>query len=243
MTPLLNHPFPNSGSEIVPHASNRVYEQTAYPRASLEGSAGSQTTLVNQSTLHSVDALLMFALIDTSGSMDGPCDNQTRLGVGKQSFKTAALLAARNTPNAKMGVIAFDHEARVIIEPVSIAQNSQVLCQSIDTMQASGGTRLDSALKQAALQFERNQDRTMRSDLILTDGHSGGDVEQAATRLHQLGVQVFVTAVGNQPSDVNEELLRSIASVVDGNTAYRFVSRAAGLTSTVLMQTKMATRQ
>lgn len=223
----------------------------AHPRVPanqlLDGPTGSrpnsQTVLLKHPPRPSTRDLLMVICVDVSSSMNSPCGRSTRLGVGQQSLMTAAAQTARRTPQALFGVIGFNDAPMLVTQPVPVAEHCEKICSAIQTTQAGGGTRLDLALEMGEAIFEQHPDRNAKSVLILTDGHSAGYVEEAADQLKAMGVQIFVTGIGHVPTDVNEDLLRSIASVVDGEPAYQFVTNASGMKSTVLMHSQLATRR
>jgi len=203
---------------------------------------GSQTVLLEHPVRPNTSQLLMVACLDASGSMSSLCGSATRLEVTKQSFGTAVTQTARRDPQALYGVVSFNEHAQAVAQPMAVGASTEQLCTAIQSLSAKGGTRLDRGLQAAGAMFRRHPERQAKSVLILTDGHSWGDVEAEALALKQQGVQVFVTGVGEQPSDVNEPLLRSIASVIDGLSAYAFVTSQMGVKSTVLMHTQMASR-
>lgn len=242
MATASNYPVPVSTRQVLNTLKTHGFAQQRHTHDSMREGSMSQTMMVSRTQADTGHEMVVIVVIDSSWSMAGICGPDTRLGVTKQSFKTAASLTARKSPHALMGVIAFNHEPQVITSPVPVGVNCEAICNAINSIDTSGGTRLDLAIYETCGLFEQYPERTNKSVLILTDGHSGGNVPKAATRLHQLGAQVFVTGVGNQPTDVNESMLRSVASEIDGQTAYQFVSKASGLTTTVLMQTKLATR-
>ena len=57
---------------------------------------------------------------------------------------------------------------------------------------------------------------------MLTDGH-GGDPLRTSEELKAAGVIIDVVGIGPTSSDVNEDLLKQLASVVEGELRYRFI--------------------
>ncbi len=57
---------------------------------------------------------------------------------------------------------------------------------------------------------------------MLTDGQ-GGEPLATAERLKSRGVVIDVIGVGKTPSDVNEPLLKKVASNIQGELHYRFI--------------------
>jgi hypothetical protein len=58
--------------------------------------------------------------------------------------------------------------------------------------------------------------------VMLTDGQ-GGEPLTTAERLKSCGVVIDVIGVGDSPSNVNEPLLKKVASFIDGELHYRFI--------------------
>lgn len=80
------------------------------------------------------------------------------------------------------------------------------------------GTDIDAGLKVADQALQWHRFSVVRRIILLTDGQ-GGYPLQTAESLKQRGVVIDAIGVGDQPSDVDEKLLRAVASVVQGERA------------------------
>jgi hypothetical protein len=111
---------------------------------------------------------------------------------------------------------------------VDIARANSLL-RRLDSLHADGGTDIAAGLEAAKELYEHVPgragipERLLRS-IVLTDGH-GGEPLQVASELKQgLGVLLDVIAVGGDPSAVNENLLRQVATTdAQGFTHYWFI--------------------
>lgn len=70
--------------------------------------------------------------------------------------------------------------------------------------------------------FDWSRNDVVRRIVLLTDGH-GGEPLRTAEDLKSRGVVIDVIGVGSNPSRVDEKLLRKVASVIEGETRYRFI--------------------
>ena len=64
--------------------------------------------------------------------------------------------------------------------------------------------------------------------ILLTDGWSYSRVD-IAVQMKNAGTIIDVVGIGGTPNDVNEELLKKIASVIDGKVRYKFIKDSASL--------------
>ncbi len=95
-------------------------------------------------------------------------------------------------------------------------------------MGVSGGTDITAGLEVARDNFEWQRGGVVRRIILLTDGQ-GGNPLWTADDLKSHGVIIDVIGVGKNPSVVNEKLLRKVASVIQGESRYRFIKNAKGL--------------
>ena len=70
--------------------------------------------------------------------------------------------------------------------------------------------------------FDWHRKSVVRRIILLTDGH-GGDPMETAEDLKSRGVVIDVVGVGRAPGAVDETLLHQVASVIEGETRYRFI--------------------
>ena len=166
------------------------------------------------------DTLLV---LDRSGSMGEEFD----AGVNKLQ---AAIRASVNLvlgkhgidPGDRIGIINFNQSANVLLNLCPIGTDKRTIIQTLQSITSSGGTDINEGLVAAVDRLDWSRRDVVRRVVLLTDGH-GGHPLGTASHLKGRGVVIDVIAVGSTPSKVNEKLLRKIASVVEGETRYRFI--------------------
>ncbi len=181
--------------------------------------------------------------IDTSGSMDFDDWKPTRLEAAKEA--TAALIEQKRriAPEDEVAIVTFDNEAQVICPPVAVNSGAQLLSQTIGTIQSGGCTNMRAALtvSQGLLQASgrrsfldrwlpdasiKNEERRLRIILLTDGGHNEGrSPKSIATKLKNADVCIDCIGIGGDPSAVDEDLLKTIASKhADGKTpCYVFI--------------------
>lgn len=194
----------------------------------LEKVAGGSVKLSTASvrTAASVVAETIFFILDRSGSMSGPCGRTNRLEAEKEA--TIAMLISRYQLGAddQLSVIAFDHEARLVLPFMSCAANRRKIGCAIRSIVLGGGTNFNPPLVLA----KKTLPAVGRAHIVmLSDGH-GGDATETAKALKKKGAIIETIGVGHRPSDVDESTLKRIASVLDGKVLYRFLSDADEMT-------------
>jgi Mg-chelatase subunit ChlD len=89
-------------------------------------------------------------------------------------------------------------------------------------LRSGGDTDIDAGLRTARGCFEWACQDVVRRIVLLTDGQ-GGSPLRTADDLKERGVVIDVIGVGETPGEVDEKLLRRVASVVQGELRYRFI--------------------
>ena len=114
-------------------------------------------------------------------------------------------------------------EVRLSICPIS--SHKQQIITSVQSITTSGSTAMGEGLEVARKAFDWTQQGVVRRIVLLTDGHhnAGPAPLPIATDLKVRGVIIDVTGIGKDPADVDEPLLRKLASVVEGAVRYRFI--------------------
>ena len=93
---------------------------------------------------------------------------------------------------------------------------------ALQSLSIQGGTDINEGLKVASDAFNWSRDDVVRRIVLLTDGHGGHPI-RTAEALKSQGVVIDVIGIGERPSEVNEKLLRKVASVIEGEVRYRFI--------------------
>lgn len=161
-------------------------------------------------------------VIDKSGSMAYPVAG-ARTTQQQLANEAAALAIESLAARSLIGVVAFDHDAQVVV-PLQPNDDPQAIADAVRRIRPQGGTDIASGLAAAdRLLRDAAPDRptTNRGDaprrspplekrvVLLTDGHSRrGPIDQAVEGLIAQGATLTTIAVGD---DTDEGLLREIA--------------------------------
>ncbi len=167
-------------------------------------------------------------ILDVSGSMDTPDWPPSRLAGAKDAARAyVRRLRARN-PAALLAIVVYDDNARVICS-LTRASNQSVIEQQIDSMRTGGYTSITAGLEQALPLLAPSTGE--KQVILLTDGHHnhGPSPIEAGEAIRRLATLECV-GIGGSPEEVDEELLRSIASSrPDGSKRYRWIGNPEGL--------------
>lgn len=137
--------------------------------------------------------------------------------------------AKRNvSPKDVISIILFDDDASVICEDVGLGKALSVLNRLKKENPVGGGTDINAGLLAAEQQLNQAHGNFRNRIVLLTDGHGGHPIK-TASRLRAKGVIIDVIGIAGTPEDVAEEELRKVASVVNGETRYRFIGDRAEL--------------
>jgi uncharacterized protein YegL len=152
---------------------------------------------------------------DISGSIAYTDVKPSRLDASQKGAQIFVRRRAVISPDDRIGVVAFNNHARVVLPLTEVHQLDKILLH-IASLRAAGGTDIAEGLRAANDLFARdtggNQNTPrFRRILLLTDGH-GGSPLRWAKHLKATGVLIEVIGVGGNTSAVDEKLLRKIAT-------------------------------
>jgi uncharacterized protein YegL len=163
-------------------------------------------------------------VIDVSGSMGTSDYPPSRLDGGIQAGMAYATTCAKERPVNRIAIVSFSERACVVL-PLTPVTRGREITNAFGRLTIDGGTDLAQGLKAAARLFE-NQPQTQRRRhvILLTDGQGGKPLKIAARLKGKLGVVIDVVGIGGSPDEVNEALLRQVATTdPDGRSHYRFI--------------------
>ncbi len=152
-----------------------------------------------------VSTVSLMLVIDKSGSMSGK-----KIGLVKE-----AAIAALDTldSNDRIGVIAFDHNPRVVTDPIK-ASRKNLYKNRIARLYANGGTDAYSALQLAGQKLEREK-AGLKHIILLSDGESPpADFKNLVTRLQKRNITISTVAAGKSAA---RKLLANIARWGNGD--------------------------
>jgi uncharacterized membrane protein/uncharacterized protein YegL len=151
-------------------------------------------------------ALLL--VLDKSLSMEGP-----KIAMVRQAAR-ASIAGLR--PIDKVGLIAFDKEYRWVL-PLAPVQETTGADEAIESIEASGGTRIYPAM-QAAYDAILPIQATRKHIILLTDGMSPpGDLPQLEEDAAKNRVTISTIGVGD---DVDSKFLQDIADATHGKSYF-----------------------
>ena len=151
-------------------------------------------------------------ILDHSGSMKG-----TPLSTVKEAAKE---LIKGLKPEDRLSVIAFDHEAEVIVPCQQVTDLSGIF-DRIDKLKAAGGTAIDAGIKLGITQLiEGKQDRVSHA-FLLTDGENEHGDDARCLKLAGFATESNITlnALGFG-ENWNQNMLEKIADIAAGTLSY-----------------------
>jgi Mg-chelatase subunit ChlD len=166
-------------------------------------------------------------IIDASRSMLAKDWPPSRLGAGKDAALRFIRRLADKERDARVFIIAFGDTAKLCCRALPVTDLAG-LESCIKRIRCMGSTNVRAALRSALHQLQGAMGP--KQVVLLTDGHNTGSCPRAvAESVRQLGILECV-GIGGSPDEVEEELLREIASVApNGSKRYRWIGDKEGL--------------
>lgn len=198
------------------------------------------------------EASTVILAIDVSSSMRASDVAPTRLGAAREAAREFVRDMA---PGARIGIVAFSTEARLLQAPV--AEREQVL-RAIDSLAPDGDTAIGSGILVSLAALQAASDAGIADSatavILLTDGQNshGPDPLEAARRAARIGVRVYTIGIGTAHGRIKDEggwamtvgidtaTLRQIAGMTGAEysyalTAWHLKRIYAGLSSKVVL--------
>ncbi len=197
------------------------------------------------------NSILTWFVVDQSGSMITADFRPSRIAAaGDAALAYVQNLAGRGAVTHQGAVIAFHTKSKLLLPPTDIAR-IEAFEEAVAKLDAGGGTDFAEGLKPviAALDGSTALDGSKRRGFLhwlfgssrkipvdvgmshrvvfLSDGHTCGPKKEArssARTLKDAGVVIETIGVGGDPADVDEALLKEMASLdPSGQPMYRFI--------------------
>jgi Ca-activated chloride channel family protein len=151
-------------------------------------------------------------VIDHSGSMQGKPIT---------TVKDAAIaILAKLQPGDRLSIVAFDHQAKVIVNNQPISDLQQIKNQ-IQKLQADGGTSIDAGLKLGLKEIAEGKQNRVSQIWLLTDGENEHGDNNRCLKLAQLASECNVTLhTLGFGSHWNQDVLEKIADAANGSLTY-----------------------
>jgi Ca-activated chloride channel family protein len=160
-------------------------------------------------------------VLDVSGSMY----EEDGTGIARlKRIQDAAKKALENLkPEDTLCIVAFAHNAQVLLPPTPIAEKSKIddIINKVDMFDVDpGGTSMDQGMELALTEVEKIAGPGKLSQIVLlTDGETSGEqmCKQLATRAAQKKVHLSVMGVG---TEWNSSLIKELAKISEGKWYY-----------------------
>lgn len=151
-------------------------------------------------------------IIDRSGSMNGQ---------PLKTVKTAAEnIVDRLSPGDRLTVVAFDHQAKVLV-PNQVIDNRNRIKQQIQRLSAGGGTSIDAAMKVGIEELAKGKQETISQMFLLTDGENEHGSNDRCLKLAELAASHNITLNSLGFGDHwNQDVLERIADAGGGSLSY-----------------------
>lgn len=162
-------------------------------------------------------------VVDVSGSM-GERYNSTYIKIQSaiRACMSMVIEKKRIDPLDEIAIVVFNDKAIVLIALVPVGAHRAEIFHALQSLQADGGTDINEGLKAAEKLFDWGQTDVTNKIILLTDGHGGHPLGTAAD-LKSRGVIIHVIGVGDSPENVDERLLKQVASTVNNELQYWFI--------------------
>jgi len=196
----------------------------------------------------------LFTMIDLSGSMYTDDIEPSRIDAAINANKEIIKVKKRSYPDDKIGIISFQASAKLLLSPkcskdiddLNVIVNDTGLEGGTDftaplelaynyftgKVVNPGNSPIKKLLSLIFFEQDnnvvtsRNNDNTTKRIILLTDGEHLGKSNPVyiAEKLKEIGVTIDCIGIGGSPEDVDEELLKQIASRnPDGSIRYCFI--------------------
>ena len=160
--------------------------------------------------------------IDASGSMLDQDWQPTRLEGAQQAAKAFIKRLRFEEPEAKVAIVAYSDDADLICD-LSPVTNYRELERNIDSIYTMGATNITAGLEMT-YDLIKNI-RSLAQVVVLSDGYhnTGAEPKSISDKLRKSAI-IECVGIGGSPIDVDEELLKYIASSYpDGKKRYRWI--------------------
>lgn len=201
----------------------------------------------------------LIVVLDVSGSMDNTDWQPSRLKAAIEATTALIEIKASSHASDEMAIVSYSSHARVECKPINVASGKLSLLDAVNRLTANGSTNIYAGLKKAGNLLNTNNETSapesvitrlsnwifdtgasanstssgfLKRIILLTDGchNSGQSPEKIAEKLKARGVIIECIGIGGSPEDVEESLLREIATTdSNGINHYWFIGNKAGL--------------
>jgi Mg-chelatase subunit ChlD len=164
-------------------------------------------------------------IIDRSGSMNRKDYSPSRLQAAKDAAVEYVMTLVEQKTKSQIAVISFGDDAELAV-PLTVINSCQLIVNGIRSISINGYTNIAAGLTQAMELLARCSDKHSQI-ILLTDGYGSCNLSIPEKLKREYKATIDVIGIGGSPNDVNESLLRQIATTdPDGTIRYRFIKDA-----------------
>lgn len=200
----------------------------AYQEDDMQGSIFEEILPVYAST--QAKSMAVMIVIDTSGSMVTPTDKLSLAKLGAE-YSVLAL-----DDSDYLGVVTFDTNARLIIEPTPVSRKVEII-DAINSIQHYSGTNYGIGLQMAKNQLDNfpGNHNFNKHVIFLTDGAPNDtDYMNIISQFGDISISTIALGTGH---GVNHELVEGMVRVVDGRGSFYGVTNESELPSIMEAET------
>ncbi len=151
-------------------------------------------------------------ILDHSGSMGGRPLETVK--------KAATLLVDRLTPQDRLSIVVFDHQAKVLV-PNQLIEDPEHIKQQINRLSADGGTAIDEGLRLGIEELSKGKKETVSQAFLLTDGENEHGDNDRCLKFAQLAASYNLTLNTLGFGDNwNQDTLEKISDAALGTLSY-----------------------
>ena len=160
-------------------------------------------------------------VIDASGSMQSKDWKPSRLAAAKEAADAFGTRLAAEAHGARVAIVAYGDHAKTYCG-LTAASDRRTWRRAIRKIGCLGSTNIRGGLKRAHEILGRSQSKG--HVLLLSDGHNTGRCPKSVAKALKKVAVVECVGIGGSPQDVDEALLKEIASGhPDGSKRYRWI--------------------
>ncbi|NQV34143.1 MAG: VWA domain-containing protein [Phycisphaeraceae bacterium] len=169
-------------------------------------------------------------IVDHSVSMGWTDYPPSRLQAAIDAATEYVSTLAKQSQNAHVAVVCFSDRAQLVVSLTPIRHHRKII-KEMRSIRVQGGTDIATGLKLATKVLAEHAIKDAQVQLVLlTDGHGGNPVADSDKAKRKYNAIIDVVGIGGAPKDVNEPLLRAVATTdPDGGSHYHFVRDAHAL--------------
>jgi Ca-activated chloride channel family protein len=159
-------------------------------------------------------------VLDHSGSMQGKPITTVKEAAIAILNKLQPSDGISSTLSDRLSVVAFDHEAKVIVKNQEIS-NLSLIKDQINRLKADGGTSIDEGLKLGLQEIAEGKQNRVSQIWLLTDGENEHGNNNRCLQLAKLAAECNVTLhTLGFGSHWNQDVLEKIADEANGSLTY-----------------------